>query len=475
MRTVPVCAALAAAIVLAPIAARAQSRLGPAALDLRGCVAYALAHSPTILTRRATLAQDESAFARARANELPPVTGLLQNQVQKSANSQGALAAYGLTSSSVFSQNTAQIGTVWNIYNGSSNQLQAQQAKRIMEAARDDLRRAEDQIAQDVTNAYFTVAARHGTVTLDQFDRAYQQQLVDNARINEKVGRAAGVDVLRAEVDELRAQAALTTALSDEATAREALAATIGAPPDTPFAVPVDIPEPAVPQTPLQALIEVASANRTDIASAKAQVASAELGDSLIDTDLKPAIQLTGAFGNQNSPTANAQTAAQLAAQNAQLIAAGQPPLSTVISHAGFWQLGATETFQIGLIDYGARAAAHRAARAQIEAAVANLASARHAVETDVRQAVRGVQTAAANLTTSKEAARLGAESARISQLQYKNGLISLTDATQAEQTNLSAQNDLVTARVAYVEAIVHLRVAIGTQEPLAVVDLRNA
>jgi outer membrane protein TolC len=88
---------------------------------------------------------------------------------------------------------------------------------------------------------------------------------------------------------------------------------------------------------------------------------------------------------------------------------------------------------------------------------------------------VRGVQTAAANLASYKAAAQFGAESARISQLQYHNGLISLTDATQAEQTNLSAQTDLVAARVTYVEAIVRLRVSLGTLEPLAIVDVRNA
>jgi outer membrane protein len=467
-------AALVAALLsLAPAGAGATPAAPPvtappAALDLRGCVAYALAHSPDILARKATVAQDQSQLTQARANELPPITGLLQNQVLKNANTSGAYAQFGLTPASVFSQNTAQLGTTWTVYNGSNYQIQAQQAKRALQAASDDLRRAEDTLAQNVTNAYFAVAQNHATVGLQQFDRNYQQQLVDNARINEKVGRAAGVDVLRAESDELRAEAALTTAVSNEATARETLAATIGAPPETPFAVPDVIPEPPVPATPLAALIDLASTNRPDIASAKALVASAQLGNSLIDTNLLPVLQVNAAFGNQTSPTSNAQTAAELQAE-------GVPPGDISISHAGFWQIGATETLQIGVIDYGARAAQHRAARAQLESAVANLISARHAVETDVRQAVRGVQTATANLASYKAAAQFGAESARISQLQYHNGLISLTDATQAEQTNLSAQNDLVTARVAYVEAIVRLRVAVGTLEPLSVVDLRNA
>ncbi len=88
-----------------------------------------------------------------------------------------------------------------------------------------------------------------------------------------------------------------------------------------------------------------------------------------------------------------------------------------------------------------------------------------------MRQALRAVQTAYANLATQREAQRLGAESARIAQLQYRNGLISLTDATAAEQSALSAANDLVAARVSYLDALARLRASVGVADPLAVVE----
>ena len=123
-------------------------------------------------------------------------------------------------------------------------------------------------------------------------------------------------------------------------------------------------------------------------------------------------------------------------------------------------------------LEYGARRAAHRAARAQLEAAEGTLASTESGVAVDVRQALRAVQTTNANVGTSREAQRLGAESARIAQLQYRNGLISLTDATAAEQSALSAANDLVAARVSYLNALVRLRASVGVADPLTVVDL---
>jgi outer membrane protein len=447
--------------VLVRAAALAQD--GP--LDLRAAVAYALDHNTNIASRRATLENDEAQYARDHANEYPPVTGLLQNQITRQSNAAaGSLAQYGLAPAPVFSQNTAQLGSQWTIYNGSNNQILAQRAKRQVETDRGDLLRARQQLAQDVSNAYYTVSVRRETVRLDEADETYQSQLLSVARDNERVGRSAGVDVLRAEVNALRAQAARATAQSDEAAARESLAQTIGAPPEQAFAFDDVLPEPALVTTPLTALILTAQSNRSDITAAVAAVANARLSDSIIDTDRFPTLQVNGAFGNQFSPT---QTAAinPLTGQ-ALPLARGNP---------GFWSIGATETLQIGLIDYGSRHAQHRAAHAAITSAQTALDNTRYAVETDVRQALRGAQTASANLATNKEASTLGAESARIAQLQYKNGLISLTDATQAERDNLSAQNDLVNARVNYIDAIVRLRVAIGTDDPLAIVDFRTS
>ena len=111
-------------------------------------------------------------------------------------------------------------------------------------------------------------------------------------------------------------------------------------------------------------------------------------------------------------------------------------------------------------------------ARALIDADQQALTTAENAVEVDVRSALRGAQTAFENLQTSKQAANLGVESSRIAQLQYRNGLISLTDATAAEQSALQAGTDLITARANYVSAVVRLRVAVGTDDPLTAVDI---
>lgn len=466
------CGAVLLCITVPGAPARAAAANGP--LDLPAAVRYALDHDPTVLTDRATLAQDQSLFVQDHAAEFPTVAGQLQNQMQKTNGyAGGAFTQYGISPENVFSLNTAQVTSTWSFYNGAT-QLAAQQAKRTVESARDTLVRAQQQLAQDVATAWYTAVQRRKAVRLAQGDLAYQKALLVTAQAQEKVGRVAGVDVLRAEANELHSNANLISAEADDANALDALAQRIGAPAQTAFALPEVLPEPPLPTASLQTLVALAKAGRPDIAAAAAQVAVARLADAQIDTDLRPQFQLSGSFGNQTSPTAFGYEEQNLAADAAYYRSLGLPPPSTSIVRGvpGFWTIGAQETFTLPFIDYGARRAKHRAARTQIDAALAQLSSTEGAVEQSVRAALRSAQAAQANVSYSEEAERLGAESARIAQLQYRNGLISLTDVLSAQQTALTNANDLVAARVSYLESLIALRAAVGIADPVALVQV---
>ena len=258
----------------------------PGPLDLQGALKFALGHSQTILSKRSTLASLEANYARLHAAEFPTIAGTLQNQVSKSANNAGAFQQFNLSQQNVFSQNTAQIGSTWNINTGSSQQISAQQAKRQQDAAQADLRRSEQQLAIDVSNGFYALVARREATRLARADRNYQQSLLDVARQSEKVGRVAGVDVLRAQANELRSESTLVSSQSDEANASETLAQTIGAPAETPFAIPAVVPEPTLANTPLDQLIAIAEASRYDIAGARATLDANRLADGLIDTEI---------------------------------------------------------------------------------------------------------------------------------------------------------------------------------------------
>jgi outer membrane protein TolC len=466
----------------------ADAQRTPVNLDAVGAVRYALDHAPAILAKKATVDQLTATFAQRRATEYPSFSGQLQNQIARSSNAQGSFAQFGIAPVSNFSQNTAQVVSQYNLYNATA-QIGAEQAKRNAESASADLHLQEEQTTLDVSNAFYSLAARREAIVLAEQDLAYQQQLLDIARLSEKVGRVAGVDVLRAQVAATRSQSNLVQVRADEANAREALAVQIGASPDATFALPSSVPEPPMPKASLASLTAIAKVTRPEVLAAKATLQSARLGDAGIDSDLHPTVQVNGSFGNQTSPTNFVLQQQQIDLSNAAAVANFNlehtlfpgvtfpaPILSPPVTrgNTGFWQFNITSSFALPIIDYGTRAANHRAARAQIASASASYTNALDFVESDVRAAARNLQAASDKLDLAKQSAQLARESARIAQLQYKNGLISFTDATSTEQTALSAENDLVAARVTYVVALVKLRLALGPPDPVAAADLRG-
>lgn len=457
-------------------------------LDALGAVTYALGHAPSLLSQRATVSNLDSQFTKARAGEYPSTTATLQNQIAKSANQPGQFAQFGISPSSNFSENTAQLGSTYQLYNGAL-QLTAQEAKKQVLSAQFELRRQEEQAAINVVNGFYALASDRGIVALDEKDLAYQQGLLASARAEEAVGRVAGVDVLKAQVAVARSNSTLVQARTNEQNDRETLAVQIGAPNTTHFDVPEVLPEPKLPETSPGDLDTIAKMNRPEIAEARANLDTSKLTDAAVDNDLRPVITLNGSFGTQVSPTQFVQEQQQIDQSNAAALAGYASEkalfptalipapilLPNVDRHVpGFWQFNILSTFNIPLYDYGQRAAAHHAAHAQIESSVASLYNAYDQVDADVNAAGRNVAAAADKLRLTKLAAQLGAETARIAQLQYKNGLISFTDVTQTEQTALSAQNDLLAAQVQYVTSVIKLRIALAPPSTASAADLRG-
>ncbi len=446
-------------------------------LTLQQTVAYALTHNPSIAEKQAVLAQAESAYTKQHATEFPPVVASLQNVLEKQNNYAGALAQYGIAPIPNFSQNTAQIGTQWTLYNGSLNQILTQQYYRQVEAARADLRQTQTQTTAKLVEMFFAIANWQHRFDLAQANLSYQQALLGVAQAKEKAGLVAGVDVLRAEVGVEQTQVALLNAQLDRVTASESLAQTIGAALDTKFAVPATLPEPPLPSAPAVTLVEIAERNRPEIAAAAADVAIAQLSAAGIDTDLLPQISVFAAFGNQTSPTGFVDQQNQIMQLNAEcarypnnIECIGFPFPNVARGTPGFWDIGATSTLSLPIVDYGTRSAAHRSANARIQSAQLALNSAKTAAEADVLESLRGAQTAREALSYQRKAVDLGIEASRISQLQYTNGLISLTDTKAAQQTSLQTQTELFDAQVAYITAVVKLRSALGTFDPAAIV-----
>ena len=436
---------IAGTILFAPTGAIAQTP----ALTLADAVRYALAHNPTVAQQVAALTQAQNALAKQEGQTFPIVSAQVQSQLNKVSPSYGgSFQIIGAQQPQVYSQNTAQIYTQYQLNAGGLGLLQLGEAKAQVDQAAANLKRTREQIAATVTAAFYGIAQKNAIVSIDSSDLGYQTILLQNAQAKEKAGVAAGVDVLRAQVAQEKSKSTLVADKASVLNAQESLAQSIGAPVESAFALPQVIAQPDLPKGSVETLISIAQNTRPDIRSAEFGVRNAQLARKGFDRELFPQLQISGSFGNQFSPT------------NTALL-----PPNTPRGVPGYWALGVTTTFTLPLVDYGARHTERANDDAAIASAQATLDAAKGQVEIDVRQNYRAALTAQAQLAYAQDESRLGIEAARIAQLQYQNGIIALSDVAQAEQTSVTAQSDLINARVNYVNAIVNLRVALGTYD----------
>ncbi|HKE36086.1 MAG TPA: TolC family protein, partial [Candidatus Baltobacteraceae bacterium] len=183
-------------------------------------------------------------------------------------------------------------------------------------------------------------------------------------------------------------------------------------------------------------------------------------------------VLLSANIGNQFSPTSAVQE--QLSNQQLCNFYGISPCPNVPRGSPGFWSLQAVSTFSLPLVDYNARHSERVNDDAQLASAETSYTQTRLQAELDVRESYRGAQTAQSQLMWAKQESDYGIESARIAQLQYKAGVKTIYDVLQAQQAAEQALDDYVVARVNYVDAIVKLRVSLGTYDArTAVMDLK--
>ncbi|HEY1654329.1 MAG TPA: TolC family protein [Candidatus Tumulicola sp.] len=455
----------------------AATQEASAPMTLPDAVAYALDHSSTVASQRAAVTQAQHALALQRGVAYPTVDGTLQSILAKSANFQGGFAVIGAQQQNVVSQNTAQVGiTNWNVTTGGFSFLQLAAARAQEAQATNTLANVEDQIATTVTNSYYSIVQRQAIVVVDQLTLKYQNDLVEVAKLKEKAGVAAGVDVLQAKTSAAKSESSLVADRASVHDASESLAQQIGAPILTPFATPTTVPEPPIPHGSVESLVGIAQSVRPDVAAAREAVLAARFTRRGWNVELFPQIAVSASIGNQFSPT----SAVELQSELDQSCLASQPPIPLPLcpnaqrGSPGFWSLQAVSTFTFPLVDYNARHSERVNDDAQLASSQSTYDQTRLQAELDVRESYRAAETALSQLSWAKQEAAFGVESARIAQLQYKAGVKTIYDVLQAQQAAEQAVDDAIVARVNYVDAVVKLRVSIGTYDARsAVADLR--
>lgn len=297
---------------------------------------------------------------------------------------------------------------------------------------------SEQVLARRVAAAYLTVLGQRQVLDAHDLRRKALEAELSRVRQRFEVGRAARVEILRAEAALANAEAERVRLASAMNNAERELARLLDVPVEETRSdrlVPVEL---ADPQAPLrEELAAEGIAASPAVAQARAQVAAAEAQIALARAVARPELR---AVGNYNEWT------------------------SSQGDFTGEWNAGLQLT--VPLFDGGAtrsriaRAeAAHRAAQEQVR--VAELQ-----VREDVDRAAAALDEAEARIASLGTAVERFAEVARVQKLLLDEGAGTQTDWLNAEADLLAARASLADARHAAVLARVDLARAAGRLTP---------
>ena len=311
---------------------------------------------------------------------------------------------------------------------------QALQAYFQTEAAQ---RSAQMTVITDTAQTWLALGAAKSQLKLAE--ETFKSQ-TESAKLIEKsyeLGASSLIDVQQVRQSVATATAARVQAVRSVAQYRNALTLLVGAGYDTAL-------EPegletasvnhvsAISNVPSEVLLQ-----RPDIASAEAQLKSANANIGVARAAFFPRITLTGFYGTSSSELSN-------------LFDAGTK----------VWQF--VPSVSLPIFAGGANVANLNAAKAQQKAALATYEGAIQKAFKDVADALATEGTVDEELKARKDLADAAAETYRLAQERYKSGADSYLSVLDSQRTNFSAQQGLISAQLARSASLVTLYKAMG-------------
>lgn len=298
-------------------------------------------------------------------------------------------------------------------------------------------RSAQMTVITDTAQTWLALGAAKSQLKLAE--ETFKSQ-TESAKLIEKsyeLGASSLIDVQQVRQSVATATAARVQAVRSVAQYRNALTLLVGAAYDTAL-------EPegletasvnrvsAISNVPSEVLLQ-----RPDIASAEAQLKSANANIGVARAAFFPRITLTGFYGTSSSELSN-------------LFDAGTK----------VWQF--VPSVSLPIFAGGANVANLNAAKAQQKAALATYEGAIQKAFKDVADALATEGTVDEELKARKDLADAAAETYRLAQERYKSGADSYLSVLDSQRTNFSAQQGLISAQLARSASLVTLYKAMG-------------
>jgi outer membrane protein len=439
-------AALAAAWGLFTCAAAAAAADDPVprVLRLDEAVATALEHQPSVLVSRAQTEAAEGRIVQARSGYLPQVTGTAQYQ-RIHGNSTFRAATGGAATGGVAPATPAATGATYDLFSAgiTATQLiwdfgQTIDRTKAAAASRDSQQASEkttrQQVMLQVRQAFFQAHAQKALVVVGRESIGNQERHLAQIQGFVAEGIRPEIDLAQARTDLANSRVALINAQTGYATARAQLNQAMGVRRSLDFDVSdEELPAPAEEDQPVARLVATAMDARPELKALERQRRAAELTLSAIHGAYGPTLS---AFGG---------------------VSEAGVALDTLGTN---WNVGVNLNWP--LFQGGLTTGQSREARANLDAAAAQITSEQLAIRVEIEQATLAIQASKVVISAAQDAIVNARERLRLAEGRYESGVGSIIELNDAQLAVLSAGAQRVQAEYSLTLARAELLSALG-------------
>ena len=314
-----------------------------------------------------------------------------------------------------------------------NNYRSAQEVARSNEHAASDAR---DLVVLAVGGAYLQAVAAKARLNSARAQLETANALYQQTSERRKVGISAQIDVNRSLVQQETQQQRVATLENDLAKQKINLARLAGLPPNENYELVDEVPFSAGPAITQEDALKQAFESRADLKAAEAQVRAAERSRGAARAERLPSLGFSADYG-----------------------AIGTNPAQ---SHGTFTVVG---TLKIPIWQGGRTEGDIEQADAALDQRHAELEDMRGRVESDVREALLDLQTAASQVEVAKKNQQVARETLTLTRQRFEEGITDSVEVVQAQEAVASADLDYITSLFAHNVAKLSLARAMGHAE----------
>ena len=422
-------------------------------ISLQQAIELAIKNNRDAASARLTVKRAEQELQEARAALFPNLdlglgidnaeTAAARRTVQQ-AVSEGRFLSNDDLNANVSSFD-GDLTLTYDVYAGGERGADIRRANRQLRFNQLDLERIVEQVRFEAASDYYNLQDSDAVVAIEKAAVQDAQQTLKDAQLLEKAGLGTRFDVLRAEVELANTQQRLTTAISDQDTARRQLARTLSLGEKVTLKTADAIAEVGVWEFSLEESIVQAYKNRAELEQFLLQREISEEQGKIAISAIRPRVSIFGRYEVLDQFDDN-------------------------VDIQDGYAVGAS--LQWRLFDGGAASAAARQQDTNREIAESEFANQRNDVRLEVEQAYFSLQANKKNISTADKAIDLAEESLRLARLRFSAGVGTQTEVINSQTELTRARGNLLSAVIDYNQSYIALQRAVTNLPDGGLLDL---